>query len=72
MKCHGPQPAGKAVSFNFGQDDGIKVIHAVLPQWIDGNSGEDDTIISAVTDSLRELESCNATSVSLAYISYIN
>ena len=72
VKCHGCQPAGKAISFNFGQDDGIKVMHAVLPQWIDGNSGEDNTISSAVTDSLRELETCNAASVSLAYISYID
>jgi len=70
VKCHGPQPAGKAVSFNFGQDNGQKVIHAVLPKWVDGNSGEDDDISSAVTDCLKVSESCNAASVSLAYISY--
>ena len=72
LKCHGTQPAGKAVTFNFGRDDGRNIIHAVLPNWVDGDSNEDIAIISAFIDSLRVSESCNTTTVSLPYVSYID
>ena len=46
-----------------------KVVHTILPKWIDGNSGERDLIIYAVVDSLNLAVSHNAISISLPFFS---
>ena len=49
------------------------IIRAVLPKWVVAVVvTEDVVIVSAVTNSLRLSESCNATTVSLPFISHID
>ena len=71
VKYYGSQPAGKAVWYNI-RSGGKKVIHAVIPNWVDGMSGEIDLITSAVVESLDLAVKHNATSVSLPFLSCID
>ena len=71
LKRYGPQPAGKAVWSN-SPTDGQKVIHAIIPEWVDGSSGEIDCIISAVCECLELAVTHDATSVSLPFLSCID
>jgi len=73
IKSCGPQPPGKAINFyRFGNDGNPAVIHAVMPHWIDGKSGESDFISSAIAKSLMLTAECNATSVSMPFISCVD
>ena len=67
-----PVSVENAASSQCGQGENQKVIHVVLPKWIDGKSCEKSTIASAVNDSLTKVESFKATSVSLPFISCID
>ena len=71
VKCYGSQPAGKAVWCNI-HIGGQKVIHVVIPNWVDGRSGEIDLITSAVIEGLDLAVKHNATSVSLPFLSSID
>ena len=68
LKHYGHPRAGKAVGFKHDQ----KVVHAVLPKWSNGYSGESEAIISAVTDSLKLVAHYNASLVSLPVFSCID
>ena len=69
----GPQSPGQAINFcKFGDDGNPAVIHAIMPNWINGESGENDLISSAVTESLKLAAECDAKSVSLPFMSYID
>ena len=72
VKHNGPESPGKA--FNFGTDKSCSptVIHAVLPQWLDGNSGECDLIIAAVIKGLELAEECEVASISLPFLSRVD
>ena len=77
VTCYGPQVPGKAFMFNKPGDDNEDdknpvVIHAILPNWINGNSGESNLINSAVTKSLKLAAECNAKSISLPFLSCID
>ena len=74
IKCNGPQPPGKAFYFcsKCRSATSTVMIHAVLPEWVDGNSGEDGLIISAVLESLNLAAKYEATSVCLPFISWID
>ena len=66
---YGSQCAGKAVCPSIpGRSK--RVIHAVMPNWVDGNSGEIGLITSAVIDSLELAVKYNAESVSFPFLSY--
>ena len=69
---HGPQLAGKAVGPVGKGYLNQKVIHAVMPKWVDGKSGENDAITSAVVGSLKLAVKHNAKSVSLPFLSCID
>ena len=69
----GPLAPGKAMNFcKFGDDGNPTVIHAIMPNWINGKSGESNLIIRAVSESLKLAAECNAKSVSLPFISCID
>ena len=69
----GPQRPGRAINFyEFMDSKNPMVIHAVMPDWIDGKSGEVDLISAAVTESLKLAADCNVTSVSLPFLSSID
>ena len=64
---------GQAVNiYKFMGNKNPIVIHAVMPNWIDGNYGEGDLINDAVTESLKLAADCNASSVSLPFLSSID
>ena len=69
---YGPGTPGRA--FNFGTDmsRSTTIIHAVMPQWQDGNSGECGLITTAVIESLRLAEKCEVTSISLPFLSCVD
>ena len=75
-KCYvehfGPQSAGTALCPIDKRHTNQKVIHAVMPKWIDGKSGESDVIISAVIESLNLAVKHGATSVSLPFFGCID
>ena len=69
--------AGQAITraikfYEFMGNKNPMVIHAVMPDWIDGKSGEGDLISAAVTESLKLAADCNVTSVSLPFLSSID
>ena len=69
----GPQSPGKAINFyKFDDNKNPMVIHAIMPNWINGNSGESDLISAAVTESLNLAAEYNVTSVSLPYLSCVD
>ena len=71
-QCGSLRP-GQAVNFyKFMDSKNPIVIHAVMPDWIDGYCGEADLIYDAVMESLRLAADCNATSVSLPFLSSID
>ena len=72
IKCSGPQPPGKAFNFHKGRNSNTIIIHAVLPEWVDGKSGEGDLIISAVMESLNLSEQHKVTSISLPFLSCVD
>lgn len=67
--CYGSQRAGNAVCPNI-PGRSRKIIHAVMPNWVDGNSGEIGLITSAIIDSLELAVEYNAESVSFPFLSY--
>ena len=70
----GPLSPGKAINF-YKLDNKIyypMVIHAVMPNWINGKGGEGDIISAVITKSLNLAAECNVTSVSLPYLSCID
>ena len=75
-KCYtenfGPQSAGTALCPIDKRHTNQKVIHAVMPKWIDGKSGESDAITSAVIKSLKLAVKHGATSISLPFFSCID
>ena len=69
----GPLSPGKAISFcKFGDDGNPAVIHAIIPNWVNGKSGESNLISNAISESLKRAAECNAKSVSLPFISCID
>ena len=72
IKRNGPQPPGKAFNFCRGRNNSTIFIHAVLPVWVDGNSGESGLITSAVMESLRLAELYKVTSISLPFLSCVD
>ena len=69
----GPQSAGQAIDFSkIGDDGNPAVIHAIMPDWLNGENGESKQISSAVLESLKLAAKCNAKSVSLPFISCID
>lgn len=61
------QPVGIGVC--FVKSENKTIIHAVLPKWINGASGEGDLITDAVVDSLNLTVKHDAVSVSLPLLS---
>ena len=73
IEFNGSQPAGKALYFGSKKKStSAVIIHAVLPVWRGGNSGEGDLIVSAVLESLKLAMKYRATSVCLPFISCID
>ena len=72
MEYHGPQSAGKALCPIDKTYINQKIIHAVMPKWIDGKSGESDVIVSAVIESLKLAVKHEATSVSLPFLGCVD
>ena len=72
VKRNGPQPPGKAFNFRKGRSSNTIIIHAVLPEWVDGNSGEGSSIASAVMESLNLSEQHKVTSISLPFLSSVD
>ena len=70
IEQYGPLCLGQAV--NFYNSKNPVVIHAIMPDWIDGNYGESDLIYDAVAESLKLAADCNITSVSLPFLSSID
>ena len=70
IKCCDLQSPGKAIKL----DDNINpmVVHAVLPNWIDGKSNESDLISAAIIESLNLAAECNVASVLLPYLSCVD
>ena len=71
VKCYASQYSIKAAWSKFRSSDQT-VIHAVIPNWVDGRSGEIDHITSAVIECLDIAVKKNATSVSLPFLSSID
>lgn len=71
VKCYASQYSIKAVWSEF-RSGGQTVIHAVMPNWVDGRSNEIDYITSAVIECLDIAVKQNATSVSLPFLSSID
>ena len=73
VERNGPQPAGKALYFGSkNRNTSAVVIHAVLPVWRGGKSGEGASIIAAVLESLRLAMKYRTTSICLPFISCID
>lgn len=72
IERNGPQPPGKAFNFCKGRSSNTVIIHAVLPEWVDGKSGEDGLITSAVMEGLNLSEQHKVTSVSLPLLSCVD
>ena len=68
----GSLSAGIAIKFYKFDNKYPMVIHAVMPNWINGKGGEGDIIGAVITKSLNLAAECNVTSVSLPYLSYID
>ena len=64
------QPVGIAVC--FGRSENKTIIHAILPKWINGTSGEGDLITEAVIDGLNLAVRRNVISVSFPILSCSN
>ena len=71
VKCYGSQRAGRVVCPNIPCHR-KKVIHVVIPNWVDGKSGEIDLITSAVIDSLELAVEYKTESVSFPILSCID
>ena len=72
IERNGPQPPGKAFNFCRGRNNNTIIIHAVLPEWADGNSGEGDLITSAVMECLELAEQYKVTSISFPFLSCVD
>ena len=69
VKHNTPQLCGTAVC--FGRRNKV-IIHAILPKWVDGNSGEGPMITYAVMHSLTIAAYHKAISISLPFLSSVD
>ena len=65
-----PQSSGTAIYFGRAKDK--TVVHAVLPEWIDGKSGEGHLITYALVNALNMAAYFRAVSISLPFLSCID
>lgn len=73
VKRSGPEASGKAFCFCRSRTSANPVIiHAVLPTWVDGNSGEGGLIVSAVLESLKLAAKYKVMSVCLPFFSCVD
>ena len=70
LKQHPIQPSKRA--FSFGEYNNKIIIHAIIPDWVDGNSSESSAITSALMESLLVAKNYKATSISLPFFSCVD